>query len=240
MPVSKYSAPLYLPPFVSFAAYEIFSALCFLDSVNLWTLLMCLCSCAQSIIGYWTLFFFFFFLDIMHCNVKSLRGGGEKIGFIAEVLHQRLFLLLCCVQVMVAEALDITRETYFAILMDRSCNGPVMVGSPQGGMDIEEVAASSPELIFKVDNLRVLYPLPQWQMEFYLNLNENENNFMIISSCNTIGDAHVIYCIVFMYCVYCKGEQGESSQWAKWATPFIYVGCIPLNKSSNMTTNLKK
>ncbi|TNN26375.1 Succinyl-CoA ligase [GDP-forming] subunit beta, mitochondrial [Liparis tanakae] len=55
----------------------------------------------------------------------------------------------CRVQVMVAEALDITRETYFAILMDRACNGPVMVGSPQGGMDIEEVAASSPELIFK-------------------------------------------------------------------------------------------
>ncbi|XP_029907902.1 succinate--CoA ligase [GDP-forming] subunit beta, mitochondrial isoform X1 [Myripristis murdjan] len=52
-------------------------------------------------------------------------------------------------QVMVAEALDISRETYFAILMDRACNGPVMVGSPQGGMDIEEVAAKSPELIFK-------------------------------------------------------------------------------------------
>ncbi|MGH0162748.1 UNVERIFIED_CONTAM: hypothetical protein FKN15_069699 [Acipenser sinensis] len=51
--------------------------------------------------------------------------------------------------VMVAEALDISRETYFAILMDRACNGPVMVGSPQGGVDIEEVAASSPEKIFK-------------------------------------------------------------------------------------------
>lgn len=52
-------------------------------------------------------------------------------------------------QVMVAEALNISRETYFAILMDRACNGPVLVGSPQGGVDIEEVAASSPELIFK-------------------------------------------------------------------------------------------
>lgn len=51
---------------------------------------------------------------------------------------------------MVAEALDISRETYLAILMDRSCNGPVLVGSPQGGVDIEEVAASNPELIFKV------------------------------------------------------------------------------------------
>lgn len=52
-------------------------------------------------------------------------------------------------KVMVAEALDISRETYLAILMDRSHNGPVIVGSPQGGVDIEEVAASSPELIFK-------------------------------------------------------------------------------------------
>lgn len=51
---------------------------------------------------------------------------------------------------MVAEALDISRETYLAILMDRSYNGPVLVGSPQGGVDIEEVAASNPELIFKV------------------------------------------------------------------------------------------
>ncbi|XP_044531715.1 succinate--CoA ligase [GDP-forming] subunit beta, mitochondrial [Gracilinanus agilis] len=52
-------------------------------------------------------------------------------------------------KVMVAEALDISRETYLAILMDRSCNGPVLVGSPQGGVDIEEVAATTPELIFK-------------------------------------------------------------------------------------------
>ena len=33
---------------------------------------------------------------------------------------------------MVAQALDIDRETYFAILMDRDHNGPVMVGSPEG------------------------------------------------------------------------------------------------------------
>ncbi|XP_025064627.1 succinate--CoA ligase [GDP-forming] subunit beta, mitochondrial [Alligator sinensis] len=52
-------------------------------------------------------------------------------------------------KVMVAEALDISRETYFAILMDRASSGPVMVGSPQGGVDIEEVAATTPHLIFK-------------------------------------------------------------------------------------------
>ena len=52
-------------------------------------------------------------------------------------------------KLMVAEALDIERETYFAILMDRESNGPVMVASPDGGVDIEEVAASTPERIFK-------------------------------------------------------------------------------------------
>ena len=51
---------------------------------------------------------------------------------------------------MVAESLDISRETYFAIVLDRSMQGPVLVGSPEGGVDIEEVAASRPERIFKV------------------------------------------------------------------------------------------
>ena len=51
---------------------------------------------------------------------------------------------------MVAEALDIERETYFAILMDREYNGPVLVASPEGGVDIEEVAEKNPDAIFKV------------------------------------------------------------------------------------------
>jgi len=50
-------------------------------------------------------------------------------------------------KVMIAEALDIARETYLAFLMDRTNNGPVMVGSPMGGMDIEEVAHSHPEAL---------------------------------------------------------------------------------------------
>ncbi|KAF9145953.1 Succinate--CoA ligase [GDP-forming] subunit beta, mitochondrial [Mortierella sp. GBA39] len=52
-------------------------------------------------------------------------------------------------KVMIAEALDISKETYFAILMDRDSGGPVMVGSPDGGMDIEQVAATHPDHIFK-------------------------------------------------------------------------------------------
>ena len=51
---------------------------------------------------------------------------------------------------MVAESYDIARETYLAILMDRAFQGPVIVTSPKGGMDIEEVAKTTPEHIHKV------------------------------------------------------------------------------------------
>lgn len=51
--------------------------------------------------------------------------------------------------VMICESLDFHKEYYFAILMDRATNGPVLVASPQGGMDIEAVAEKTPELIFK-------------------------------------------------------------------------------------------
>ena len=51
---------------------------------------------------------------------------------------------------MLAEALNISRETYLAILMDRSFDGPVIIASPEGGVDIEEVAEKSPEKVFKI------------------------------------------------------------------------------------------
>lgn len=53
-------------------------------------------------------------------------------------------------KVMVAEAIDITRETYFCIVMDREHNGPVIVASPDGGVDIEEVAERTPDRIMKM------------------------------------------------------------------------------------------
>lgn len=56
-------------------------------------------------------------------------------------------------KLMVCEALDIERETYLAILMDREAKGPVLVASPEGGIDIEEVAEKTPEKILteKID-----------------------------------------------------------------------------------------
>ena len=51
----------------------------------------------------------------------------------------------------IAECLpEIKKEYYLAILLDRPSGGPVFVASSEGGMDIEEVARSSPEKIHKM------------------------------------------------------------------------------------------
>jgi succinyl-CoA synthetase beta subunit len=55
---------------------------------------------------------------------------------------------------MVAEALDIARETYLAILLDRAYGGAVLMGSPMGGVDIEEVAEKHPDQIYTVGRQR--------------------------------------------------------------------------------------
>jgi succinyl-CoA synthetase beta subunit len=48
---------------------------------------------------------------------------------------------------MLAERRDPKHEYYVAVLNDRASNGPVLVASAQGGMNIEEVAAKNPEAI---------------------------------------------------------------------------------------------
>jgi succinyl-CoA synthetase beta subunit len=52
-------------------------------------------------------------------------------------------------KILIEEALDIARELYVGIVIDRAKEAPVVMASPEGGVEIEKVAAESPELIFK-------------------------------------------------------------------------------------------
>jgi succinyl-CoA synthetase beta subunit len=52
-------------------------------------------------------------------------------------------------QVLVEEGCDIARELYLGIVVDRAAAGPVLMVSSEGGMNIEDVAAKTPELIFR-------------------------------------------------------------------------------------------
>jgi succinyl-CoA synthetase beta subunit len=53
-------------------------------------------------------------------------------------------------KLLVAEAVDISRELYFALLFDRTISAPMIIASTEGGMDIEAVAEHSPEKIIRV------------------------------------------------------------------------------------------
>jgi len=80
---------------------------------------------------------------------------AEKAGELTEQMVGQTLVTkqtgeagILCSKVFVGESANLETEKYFAILLDRAYNGVVLVGSPQGGMDIEEVAESSPDAIF--------------------------------------------------------------------------------------------
>ena len=52
-------------------------------------------------------------------------------------------------KVFIAEATEIARELYFAVLLDRASAAPVVVASTEGGVNIEEVAEKAPEKIVR-------------------------------------------------------------------------------------------
>jgi succinyl-CoA synthetase beta subunit len=52
-------------------------------------------------------------------------------------------------QVLIEQGLDVDRELYLAMVVDRAAAMPVMIFSQAGGMEIEEVAAQSPHLVLK-------------------------------------------------------------------------------------------
>ncbi|MDO9213483.1 MAG: malate--CoA ligase subunit beta [Methylococcales bacterium] len=55
-----------------------------------------------------------------------------------------------CGRLYVEAGTEIAKELYFCLLVDRSSERIVMVGSAQGGMDIEELARTNPEAITKI------------------------------------------------------------------------------------------
>ncbi|MCS6771540.1 MAG: ADP-forming succinate--CoA ligase subunit beta [Kiritimatiellae bacterium] len=52
-------------------------------------------------------------------------------------------------KVLIADAVEIAREAYLAVILDRSARGILFMASAEGGMEIEELAKTSPEKIFR-------------------------------------------------------------------------------------------
>jgi len=75
-------------------------------------------------------------------------------------------------KVLVEEASDVARELYISILVDGTSHLPVMMASQAGGMEIEEVARSSPEKVFKsyIDPAIGFQPFQGRKLAYGMNL----------------------------------------------------------------------
>ena len=92
------------------------------------------------------------------------KGGGVKFAkrldevekYASEILgmtlvtHQTGPAGKLVKKVFIAEGLDIKKEFYLGMVLDRASEMPVMMASTEGGMEIEKVAAKMPEKIIKV------------------------------------------------------------------------------------------
>ena len=114
------------------------------------------------------------------------KGGGVKvvtsIEDVRDTANQMLGMQLITHQtgpegkevkrVYIEEGCDIARELYLSLVIDRSTSAITLMASTEGGMDIEEVAAKTPEKILKVtiDPAIGMMPFHARQLAFGLGL----------------------------------------------------------------------
>ena len=102
-------------------------------------------------------------------GVKLAKTPAEAKSIAAQIL--RLTIKGLPVQkVLVTPAADIASEAYVGIIVDRASKRPVVIASPAGGIDIEEVAAKTPDKILRhaVDPRYGLQMFEAMQAAFFL------------------------------------------------------------------------
>jgi len=92
----------------------------------------------------------------VHAGGRGKAGGVKLAADAAEARRHAEAILgmqikgLTVEKVLVVPAAEIASESYVGVIIDRASQRPVVMVSPAGGVDIEEVAAKTPEKIFKV------------------------------------------------------------------------------------------
>ncbi len=109
-------------------------------------------------------------------SMEEVRAETERMLNLKISTFQTAGLELPVNSVLIAEALDIESELYLSVLVDRVNRCITFMGSAAGGVDIEQVAASTPEKIFtvKVDNTAGLQPYQSRQMGFGMGLSASQ------------------------------------------------------------------
>jgi succinyl-CoA synthetase beta subunit len=105
------------------------------------------------------------------------KAGGVKLARTPEEAREKAQAILgmqikglTVEKVLVTEAADIASEAYAGVILDRATKKPVFMVSAAGGIDIEEVAATTPEKILKmpIDTRYGLLPFQAMRLGFFL------------------------------------------------------------------------
>ncbi len=94
-------------------------------------------------------------------------------------------------KVLIAKAVDIKKEYYLSVIMDREKKAPLIMASGEGGMDIEEVARNNPSAIDKlwVDPVYGLLPFQAKQVALSLF----EDKKFALSSANIVNALYKLF-----------------------------------------------
>jgi succinyl-CoA synthetase beta subunit len=112
----------------------------------------------------------------VHAGGRGKAGGVKLAGDPADARRHAQNILgmqikgLTVQKVLVAPAAEIASESYVGVILDRASQRPVFMVSPAGGVDIEEVAARTPDRIMKlpVDPRYGLLPHQAMRLAFFL------------------------------------------------------------------------
>ena len=109
-------------------------------------------------------------------SAKEAREVAEKMLGQTLVTHQTGAAGRVVRKVLIAESAEIAREVYFAILLDRATAAPLVVASTEGGVEIEAVAAKSPEKIIRepIDPLAGLQPFQTRKLAEQLGFEQSQ------------------------------------------------------------------
>ncbi|HZM26666.1 MAG TPA: ADP-forming succinate--CoA ligase subunit beta [Gemmatimonadales bacterium] len=102
-------------------------------------------------------------------GVRLAKNPAEALDHAAEILGMQI-KGLTVQKVLVVPAAEIASESYLGLIMDRESQRPVFMVSSAGGVDIEEVAAKTPEKIVRlgVDPTYGLFPHQALALAFAL------------------------------------------------------------------------
>jgi succinyl-CoA synthetase beta subunit len=102
-------------------------------------------------------------------GVKLAKTPEETREIAGKILGMQI-KGLTVEKVLVTDAADISSEAYVGVILDRASKKPVFMVSPAGGIDIEEVAAKTPEKIMRlpIDTRYGLMPFQAMELGFFL------------------------------------------------------------------------